>query len=85
MSPSLPFALYCFEELPSEMEVAPRYTLLTLLTLLTWFKLWILFTVFTLFTLITLFILFNLLYTVNTLIACTIIYICNVYIVKYLK
>ena len=41
-------------KIPSEMEVAPRYTLLALLTLLTWFKLLTLLTLLTLFTLFTL-------------------------------
>ena len=40
-------------KIPSEMEVAPRYTLLALLTLLTWFKLLTLLTLFTLLTLST--------------------------------
>ena len=45
------------KKIPSEMEVAPRYALLTL------FKLITLFTLFTLLTLLTLFILFKLLDT----------------------
>ena len=51
------------QNIPSEMEVAPRYTLLTLLTLLTLFTPLTLLTCCTLLTLLTLFILFKLLYT----------------------
>ena len=50
--------LFPSKKIPSEMEVAPRYKLLTLLTLLTWL---------TLLTLLTLFILLKLLYTAKTL------------------
>ena len=52
-------------KIPSEMEVAPRYKLLTLLTLLALLTLW---------TLLALFILLELLYTAKTL-ACMPIYI----------
>ena len=59
------------KEIPSEMEVAPHYTLLTLFTLLTSLTL---LTWFTLLTLLTLFILLKLLYTATTL-ACMPVYI----------
>ena len=54
-------------KIPSQMDVAPRYKLLTLLTpltLLTWLPL---LTLFKLSTLLTLFILLKLLYTAKTL------------------
>ena len=32
MPPSHPFPLYCCEKIPSEMEIAPRYTVVTVYT-----------------------------------------------------
>ena len=57
---------YFIQKIISEMEVAPRHTLLTPFTLFTVFAL---FTVFTVFTVYTPFILFKLLYTALT-VAC---------------
>ena len=55
-------------KIPSEMEVAPHYTLRSLVTLFTWL------TLLKLLILMTLFILFKLLYTAKT-VACTLMYI----------